>query len=51
MFLKYYFRLYNIVFNIVYSVYEGKFIKYRDGDLLIVIFMLYLIVSCFKSSY
>lgn len=35
VFKKYYFRLYNIVFNIVCSVYEGKFIKYRDVNLLI----------------
>lgn len=40
VFKKYYFRLYNIVFNIVYSVYEGKFIKYRDGDLLLIVLLM-----------
>lgn len=53
---KYHFRLHNIAFNIVFSVYKGKLIKHRLRDvdltdLLIVLPMQHLIVSCFKSSH
>lgn len=40
---KYHFRLHNIAFNTVYSVYEGKLIKHRDVDLLIVLPMQHLV--------
>lgn len=43
--LKYHFRLHNIAFNTVYSVYEDKLIKHIDVDLLIVLPMQHLIVS------